>query len=125
MADQQSPWGANLSSLIEKGEGPGQAATGLSRRVVFYGPQESLDLGELVRTGLVVGQGLAKGTFEEASIFATEQQGAGGSRKGNSPNLLLPRQGNPEEKLEEALSPGLGVLERSGVGGGLLLEGVP
>jgi len=93
--------------------------------VVFYGLQKSLDLGELARTGPVVGQGLAGGTGEEASILTTEQQGAGGGRKGNSPNLLLPRQGNPEKKLKEALSPGLGVLERSGVGGGLLLEGVP
>jgi hypothetical protein len=125
VADQQRPGDGKLLDLIEKGEGAGQAATDLGRRVVFQAAQKSLDLRELARIGLVVGQGLARGTGEEAAIVTTEQQSAGGACNGNGPNLLLDPRGNLEEKLEKALSPGLRMLEGPWVGGGLLLEGVP
>jgi hypothetical protein len=79
----------------------------------------------LARTGLVVREGLIKAIGQQGSILSAEQQSARGARKGKDPNLLLQFKGNLEEKLQEPLSPGLGVFKRSWVGGGLLVESVP
>jgi hypothetical protein len=125
MADQDGPGGGELTRLVQESQGPSQAATGLGCRVGSCPPQESSDLWELAHTGLVVREGLVKAIRQEASILSAEQQSARGARKGNGLDLLLQLQGNLEEKLEETLSPGLGVFKRSWVGGGLLVEGFP